>query len=189
MGGSCQICGYNKCLTALEFHHLNPNLKDISFSKNANQSWQTIRKELPKAILVCANCHREIHGGYIDNSLLKSSFIEERAEEIDELVKYNKTVHKSKIDNIIFCKNCGKAISSKSKNSLCIDCYNTSRSYRPNREELINFLMYYNIEEIGRSYGVSGNAVRKWCVLYNLPYKRDDLKGMTEKDWEKLKFV
>lgn len=61
-GGVCSICGYNKCLGALEFHHLNPEEKDFGIAKlrckNIND---VIKQELDKCILVCANCHRELH--------------------------------------------------------------------------------------------------------------------------------
>lgn len=63
-GECCQHngCGYNKCIGALEFHHLDPNEKDFSLSSDGySLSWETIKKELDKCILVCANCHREIH--------------------------------------------------------------------------------------------------------------------------------
>ena len=63
MGGKCQICGYDKCLTALEFHHLDPTKKDFALSQNMNMSWDKISEEIEKCILVCANCHREIHEG------------------------------------------------------------------------------------------------------------------------------
>jgi len=59
-GGKCQICGYNKCLQALEFHHLDPKGKDFPLS-GSTKSWDNIKKELDKCILLCANCHREIH--------------------------------------------------------------------------------------------------------------------------------
>jgi len=59
-GGECEKCGYNKSLAALDFHHLDPNEKDFNFSKKAAK-WETLEKELNKCILVCANCHREIH--------------------------------------------------------------------------------------------------------------------------------
>jgi hypothetical protein len=66
-GGSCSICGYNKCIGALEFHHKDPTKKDYTI---ANQRFvkfdDRIKKELDKCILVCANCHREIHGNLID---------------------------------------------------------------------------------------------------------------------------
>jgi len=63
-GGKCQICGYNKCPQALEFHHLSPNGKDFGISdKGYTRSWTRVQKEIDKCILVCANCHREIHAG------------------------------------------------------------------------------------------------------------------------------
>ena len=65
MGGKCQICGYDKCLNALAFHHINPTEKELSFNKmRANpQGWLTIVSELRKCILLCNNCHSEIHAG------------------------------------------------------------------------------------------------------------------------------
>jgi hypothetical protein len=60
-GGKCVKCGYKKCISALDFHHLDPNKKDFSISQNMNMSWDKIKKEIDKCILVCSNCHREIH--------------------------------------------------------------------------------------------------------------------------------
>ena len=61
-GSKCEKCGYNKCSEALEFHHKNPEEKDFNLSdRNLILDWQEIKKELDKCILVCANCHREIH--------------------------------------------------------------------------------------------------------------------------------
>ena len=65
-GGKCIICGYNRCIAALEFHHLNPEEKDFSIAATGTtKSWERIKKELDKCICVCANCHREIHNGII----------------------------------------------------------------------------------------------------------------------------
>ncbi len=61
LGGECSKCGYNECIWALEFHHLNPLEKDFSVSRYQYLSWNKIKVELDKCILVCANCHREIH--------------------------------------------------------------------------------------------------------------------------------
>lgn len=67
LGGCCIICGYNRCLAALEFHHLDPSHKDFGIAEAyANpKKWETIVDELKKCILVCANCHRELHQGMI----------------------------------------------------------------------------------------------------------------------------
>ena len=61
-GGKCEICGYDKCVKALEFHHINKETKKFSISDNAfNRSLDELKKEVDKCILVCANCHRELH--------------------------------------------------------------------------------------------------------------------------------
>lgn len=66
-GCKCCICGYNKYIGALEFHHLDPNQKDFGIgSKGYTRSFDKVKKELDKCICVCANCHREIHAGLID---------------------------------------------------------------------------------------------------------------------------
>lgn len=63
-GGRCYLCGYNKCLTALEFHHLDPNEKEFTIAyKATGNSFDTLRPELDKCVLLCANCHREVHDG------------------------------------------------------------------------------------------------------------------------------
>ena len=65
-GGKCQNpeCGYNKCVDALEFHHLSD--KDFGISSDGHiRSWEKIRKELDKCILLCSNCHRELHAGIL----------------------------------------------------------------------------------------------------------------------------
>ena len=64
-GGCCEKCGYNKCKWAFDFHHLDSTKKDFSLSKNITLSWDKVKKELDKCILVCANCHREVHAGVL----------------------------------------------------------------------------------------------------------------------------
>lgn len=65
-GSRCEKCGYDKCNGALEFHHLDPTKKDFSLSTKGHcTAWEKVKKELDKCILVCANCHREIHAGLI----------------------------------------------------------------------------------------------------------------------------
>jgi len=63
-GGSCQICGYDRCAEALEFHHLDSSYKDFGISsKGYTRSWNKVREELEKCVLLYANCHREVHAG------------------------------------------------------------------------------------------------------------------------------
>jgi len=65
MGGKCICCGYNNCTGALALHHIDPSKKDFTLgSVRANaKSWKLIVEELKKCILICHNCHSEIHEG------------------------------------------------------------------------------------------------------------------------------
>jgi hypothetical protein len=61
-GGKCQRCGYKKSNRALSFHHRDPSKKDFGLSaRGLTRSWEKTKVELDKCILVCANCHMEIH--------------------------------------------------------------------------------------------------------------------------------
>ena len=68
LGGKCSICNYDKYIGALEFHHINPAEKDFTIAELKLSSFERIKNELDKCLLVCANCHREIHGGKIEIS-------------------------------------------------------------------------------------------------------------------------
>jgi adenine-specific DNA methylase len=61
-GGKCQDCGYNKCIGALDFHHVNPDEKE-TLRINCKESREKMKKLLRegKARMTCANCHREKH--------------------------------------------------------------------------------------------------------------------------------
>lgn len=61
-GGSCVCCGYNKCVSALEFHHLDLKKKDFGIADLA-KCWENMKAELDKCVLICSNCHRELHSG------------------------------------------------------------------------------------------------------------------------------
>ncbi len=61
-GGSCKCCGYNICVEALEFHHIDPDEKDFSIS-GKSWSFEKLNSEVDKCIMVCSNCHKEIHAG------------------------------------------------------------------------------------------------------------------------------
>jgi len=61
-GGKCELCGYKRCIEALEFHHTDPTQKDFSISSRGyTRSWKKVQRELDKCVMLCANCHREAH--------------------------------------------------------------------------------------------------------------------------------
>ena len=62
LGGKCSTCGYNKCIEALDFHHRDSSVKEFGIAAKGNtRSWESVKQELNKCILLCANCHREHH--------------------------------------------------------------------------------------------------------------------------------
>ena len=63
-GGSCRICGYDRDMAALQFHHLDPTQKEFSLSMNGvTRGIEAMRREAGKCILLCANCHAEVEVG------------------------------------------------------------------------------------------------------------------------------
>lgn len=94
MGGKCQNpkCGYNKCVDALELHHIDPSKKEFSFG-NVRVSPYNLGKLLPelkKCLLLCANCHREYHAGLLDLSGIQTSINEQILIEERNLIIQNK---------------------------------------------------------------------------------------------------
>ena len=63
-GGKCIVCGYNKTPWAMDLHHVDETKKEFSMSvRGLTRSWERLKKEADKCVLLCANCHREVHAG------------------------------------------------------------------------------------------------------------------------------
>ena len=92
-------------------------------------------------------------------------------------------INKPKVQKIQFikkekyCIKCGKIISDSSS-GLCVDCYNLSqrRVERPSKHKLAEEICETSFLQVGKKYGVSDNAIRKWCKAYDLPTKKKELK-------------
>lgn len=67
LGGKCIICGFDKYLSALDFHHLIESDKEFNLSHKicSIEFDETIIKELMKCVVLCSNCHRAVHAGEI----------------------------------------------------------------------------------------------------------------------------
>lgn len=60
-GGHCECCGYSRYIGALEFHHPNPGEKEFDLAGFRSTTFEKVKAELDKCILLCSNCHREEH--------------------------------------------------------------------------------------------------------------------------------
>jgi len=71
-GGKCVICGYDACAEALSLHHIAG--KDFGFARGGHtRSWERVQRELDRCVLVCLNCHAEIHAGLHNSAALLSN--------------------------------------------------------------------------------------------------------------------
>lgn len=61
LGGKCQDCGLIDIPCVYDFHHLDPSEKELAFGSRGGKSFETLKKELDKCVLLCANCHRKRH--------------------------------------------------------------------------------------------------------------------------------
>lgn len=67
LGGGCMECGYSRCMRNLSFHHVGK--KDFPLSEHSFQfSWGKLLPEISKCVLLCHNCHGEVHDKIIDVS-------------------------------------------------------------------------------------------------------------------------
>ena len=154
MGGSCCVCGYNKCDWALSLHHLDPSQKDIAFGAiRANaQSWDSIVKELRKCVLVCHNCHTEIHAGLID--------VPESAPKFDEKFCDYKVLE-NKPEQLSPCPVCGKLKPIHLKN-CSLDCSRRSRYKVPwDTIDLEEELKTKSIVKLSEELGCSDASIYK----------------------------
>jgi len=150
MGGACQCCGYDTSSGALAFHHLDPTVKELGFGKTrANPSnWDKVVEELRKCVLVCHNCHAEIHWGLREVPVDAATFNEEYADwrKVEELDK---------------CPVCSteKPVRQKFCSHKCAQT--NRRKVDWDSIDLIKLLEEYSISELEQKLGISNAAIYK----------------------------
>lgn len=88
-----------------------------------------------------------------------------------------------------YCMDCGKEISSQAER--CQDCaikirMKVPEENRPTREQLKEEIRSNSFLTLGKKYGVSDNAIRKWCKAYKLPYKKRNIDQYSDEEWNKI---
>lgn len=66
----CELCGYDNNYSALQFHHLDPSNKDFAISDAKTRSLESLREEISKCVVLCANCHLEEHNPHLDKTIV-----------------------------------------------------------------------------------------------------------------------
>ncbi|HSI79102.1 MAG TPA: helix-turn-helix domain-containing protein [Solirubrobacterales bacterium] len=63
-GGRCELCGYDRCISALEFDHRDPSTKSFGVAhEGITRGIDEVRREVAKCVLLCSNCHAEVEAG------------------------------------------------------------------------------------------------------------------------------
>lgn len=142
-GGSCGICGYGKTARALEVHHVDPTEKEFTFgSKGVPRAWSKMVAEAIKCVLLCRNCHAEVHAGItlvpdvirrFDLSLVGNA-LPLRRKVIRTDASFTSRPQTSKVPN------------------------------RPRGKTLRNMVVETSRVAVAKKFGVSETAVRKWLV-------------------------
>ena len=168
-GGKCGVCNLVFPSYIFEFHHINPKDKKFGLSsKGLTIGKAKIANEAKKCIMVCANCHRLIeYSGTIYS--LTSNFNEEI---------FYKTINE--------LNGTTKRLNEKKRAEIKKSLKDANKPLRPSREELKFLIRNYPFLQIGKKYGVSDNAIRKWCIKYHLPSKVSQISLISDKDWEHI---
>ena len=152
-GGKCGKCGYDKNLACLDFHHLDPSQKKEGWKTLRLKSWDKIVKELKKCILLCCRCHRELHSpdwNLVFEESNKSNCLSMKNDE-------------NRLKQTGICTECGSFV--YGTKYCCRDCADRGRRAceRPSKTKLQELIENSSWISIGKKYGVSDSAVRKWA--------------------------
>lgn len=125
---------------------------------------------------MCSNCHKGIHANILQLPKNWNFFDESFVQQL--LNKKTKETH--------YCLDCGKIIAKTAVR--CNDCAHKKNRVvdRPNRETLKQLIRDYPFTTIAKTYNVSDKTISKWCIFYNLPFRKKDIKAYSDQDWIKI---
>lgn len=203
-GGKCEICGYDKCIDALEFHHLDPTEKEYGLSNGDTVSFEKMKEEADKCILVCANCHREIH--WREREEKRKEKEKKLIENTEKFYNWHPEVRKDSnyINDVFQSESFKTDVKAKMPKKELAKKYNIGlttivRHLNNNNlwynetddiEKLASYTLAMLVEDfkslksfegVGRKHNVSGNAIKKWCKRNGVPSKKKDLVDYVNK--------
>lgn len=152
--------GYNQTLLEFNQHGIKLTEEDVSLiTKDLEESTELLEQEIAEKYGVSIHTIKDINVG--------------RTWKRDN-IKY--PIRDNKIKKKYFCQYCGKEVSDG--NDRCKECYDKSQRKvnRPEKEELYKLLKENSFCAVGKMFGVSDNAIRKWCKSYGLPTHARDYK-------------
>lgn len=174
MGGKCVRCAYIKCVDALEFHHKDPTQKDFNIAyRGLTKKFETVKAELDKCMLVCANCHREIHAEiratmgavrgrqqrpWPDADSLRLLLQEKSQTQLAKELRVSRATMRH------WCRVLGVALPSSSGRK-----FRNPQFAWPSDEYLRQQLEVKPTSSVAKELKVSAPAIRKRCKIRNIP--------------------
>ena len=185
-GGKCVCCGQSFEDCCYDLHHMNPQEKDFTVSSancNGAKSWNKIRDEIKKCCLVCSNCHRLIHNGFI-SAPMSNNFDESYYNwDLTDFKQVGKDLQPLDVEHN--CPLCGQEKSPQAE--FCLSCYKKQvKKFEVSREELKELIYTMPMTKIGEKFGVSDNAIRKRCLSFGLPSKKSEISKYSKEEWDKI---
>lgn len=165
--------GYNIVLTSED--------RTISFNKNNYAIFEQIVYDIQKT----SKSFKEIADSY-DLDLSMIYYINRGDYHTFPNLQYplRKVKDVSKQHN--YCIDCGTEIGLYAIRCSKCDHIKQRKADRPDRESLKNKIRNFSFVAIGNEYGVTDSAIKKWCKDYNLPYRRKDIKLISDLAWEQI---
>lgn len=163
----CDICGcdssWNGKPLTLVLDHKNGNNSD---NRLENLHW------------VCPNCNSQLNTTGFHGIKKYNQF--------GQKLKKDIAIKKSKYN---YCIDCGKAISLRA--TRCKECQDKTKIISPDnlpisRDELKKMIRGTPFTAIGKKFGITDNAIRKWCKKLQLPFKSSVIKKYTDEEWNKI---
>ena len=86
-GGACVLCGYDRCVICLHFHHVDAATKRFPMTMSTGKSMAAYRDEARKCVLLCSNCHGEVEAGLVTSPPAGATFRRTNGDGIGEEVR------------------------------------------------------------------------------------------------------
>lgn len=155
-GYKCEICGWGEINPFSGTIPLEVHHKDGDYTNNAEDNLQVL----------CPNCHS----------------LTENYRGANKIGRPDRLLYTTRKKSV--CIDCGIEISSNA--IRCTSCAGKSLQTEVpiSREELKSMIRTMSFTQIGKKFGLSDNAIRKWCDKYGLPKKKTEIKEYSEEDWQ-----
>ena len=150
MGGKCCRCGYDRNIAALEFHHQNPEEKEFQLDARhlSNTSMEHILEESKKCILLCSNCHKEVHYPNQEKVILESA-------------EYSNRSINDKKHQMTVCPVCGTEFRTvKGKKYCSTECRQKDKGYPTAEQVAAKQEELKSQQKVAEYYGLTRKIIR-----------------------------